>query len=607
MNHRGGLSRGMLIFLAALLVTTGAAAAVLAYSPEVRGRALGAWHSALEWAGLGGHAPDESAVYWCPMHPQIKRNNPNEVCPICNMALVPLGEGAGDTSGRLALTARQVQQAGVVTEPVRRLPLQREIDTTGRLDYDQRLCRTVTSWVKDKVRFDKVHVQFVGDHVEEGELVAEVYSPELISTQEDLLIHLERSPGGRFAESTRKRLRYLGMTAEQIEELVRKRKVWECIPIYAKTSGTVIKPPVREGEWVNEGEPLFHLADLSRLWLYADVYEEELPLIEEGQEVTLTLRGLPKEQFKGKVAFIDKMVQRDSRTVRVRIDIDNRRANGSAGKGQTPEWKLKPGMYARARFHARLPEVLAVPESAVLWSGRRRVVLVKEGAGVFRPREVRLGQKWLYPCEGPPRHDRKLDFGAREQRYHEVLAGLRPGEEVVTAGAFLLNAESQFQGILTKMLPPENKSATLAEVLGKKLAGRVREVLDAYYKLSRTLADDSLATVPERATALQEAAERLGREAEGEKSAPLTGAARRLARLAGEMAKPTPKDLRQARFGFGRVSRQLITLLADNGGKTLFGKDVFLFECGMSKVGYERWLWFSEVKLNPYMGQKMFG
>jgi hypothetical protein len=597
------ISNGKFISLAALLVLAGSTAAVMFSSEGMRVRALSAWQGALEWAGVTGHAPAEGNRYWCPMHPQIKRTDANEVCPICNMALVPLEEGAGDTSGGLVLTARQVQQAGVVTEPVLRRQLQREIDTTGRLDYDERLHRRVTSWVKGKIRIDKLHVKFVGDYVEKGKMVAEIYSPELISAQDDLLINLESEANGRLVESTKQKLLYLGMTPDQIEELIRRRKVQQSIPLYAKASGTVIKPPVREGDWLNEGEPLFHLVDLSQLWLYADVYEEEAPLIEPGQEVTFSIRALPKEQVKGKVAFIDPMVQRDSRTVRVRIDVANERLDGPVRSGQPPEWKLKPGMYARVQFQARLPEVLAVPESAVLWSGRRRVVLVKESKGRFQPREVRLGQKWLYPCEGPTRPDRKLDFGAREGRYHEVLAGLHPGEEVVTAGAFLLNAESQFQGILTKLLPAQSESATFPEILGELLASHVRDVLDAYYQLSRALADDNLDAVPGRAKALADSAEKLQRQAQQAHNNPLGVGARQLARLANGLQAPAPKDLREARFAFARVSHLLVQLLAENGGKALFGKDLFLFECGMSRVGYEKWLWFSDVILNPYMGQ----
>ncbi len=607
------VTKGKLLLLAVLLAVLGGSAGVLAVSEELRDRALSAWDSALTWAGLKGHEHEADARYWCPMHPQIKRTRPNEVCPICNMALVPLEEGAGGTSPQgLVLTARQVQQAGVVTEPVRRRKLQRQIDTTGRLDYDERLLRTVTSWVKGKSRIDKLHVRFLGDYVEKGKPLAEIYSPELVADQEIFLIDLENRVGGSLLESTKLRLRRWGLTPAQIEELARRRKIWESIPLHAPIGGTVIKPPVREGDWVTEGEPLFHLADLSRLWLYADIYEEELPLVELGQEVTLALRALPRESFQGKVAFIDPMVQRDSRTVRVRIDIDNQRvtdsahlATGAQAAQGSPEWKLKPGMYARVQFQARLSEVLAVPASAVLWSGRRRVVIVKESAGLFQPREVRLGQKWLYPSEDELRRRKKLAFGAGEERYHEVLAGLYPGEEVVTAGAFLLNAESQFQNILTRMLPPESEPASLAEVLGEQLAEHVHKVLGAYYRLSHALADDSLKVVSARALSLAEAAEGLQRQAQQEKNAPLTASARQLAGLARDMAEPGPTDLRQARFGFGRVSRQLVQLLAENGGKALFGKELFLFRCGMSGVGYENWLWFSREKLNPYMGQKM--
>ncbi len=175
------------------------------------------------------------------------------------------------------------------------------------------------------------------------------------------------------------------------------------------------------------------------------MYEDELPLVQIGQPVAITVRGLPGETVEGKVAFIDPVVQSASRTVRVRIDIKN--ADG----------RLKPGMYARAQIRKELPEQLAVPAGAVLWSGQRSVVLVKRGEGTFEPREVKLGQQWLYPVSKEDQDGRGLEFGSDQRRYHEVLAGLKPGDPVVTSGAFLLNAESQFQSVLTKMLPAQNR------------------------------------------------------------------------------------------------------------------------------------------------------
>jgi Cu(I)/Ag(I) efflux system membrane fusion protein len=577
-----------------VLVLLGSVGAVMAFNEEAKQKALSLWRETLVWAGFYPAEEGADSWFWCPMHPEIKRKKANDVCPICNMALVPL-EGEPTTLDALVLTPQQVQQAAVVTLPVLRRQLYQEIDTTGRLDYDERVSQHISSWVKGKSRIIKQYVNFVGETVKKGDLLAEIYSPELIRAQEDLLLNLNNPISSSLVEFAKDNLQFQGMTEEQIAKLVKERKAWDAIPIQAPISGTVTKRQVVEGQYVSEGDPLYHLADLSSLWLFADVYEDESPLVHVGQSAEVSLRGRPGEKFDATVAFIDPMVQTDSRTVRVRFNIPNK------------EEKLKPGMYARVQLKSVVSEMVAVPENAVLWSGKRTVVLVKQGEGTFQPREVRLGQKWLYAEQKPASASPKgnLDFGSEHKRYHEVLAGLKPGEEVVTAGAFLLNAESQFQNILTKMLPPESDSATLEEVLGSELARDVHQLLDDYYGLSKTLVDDQLKPIAGKAKALADAADALAKRAAQAKIPELARDAEKVKSFANELATPGPKDLQEARYHFGRISKSTVQLLANNGGQTIFGKDVFLFRCGMSKVGYENWLWWSSEKLNPYMGQRM--
>lgn len=595
--------------VALLLSAVGGSAVASAGLDETQGAASAVWHRALVWAGLeSGGGGDTGTTYWCPMHPEIKRKDPNDVCPICNMALVPL-EGNGDTGAAdgLTLTSRQVQQAGVATAPVLRRVLYREIDTTGRIECDERQLAELTAWVKGKSRIEKLRVNFTGQQVERGEVLAELYSPELITAQEEFVLMLESaarradtarnrrdaSPigSGALLDGARQKLRRWGLTAEQIDRLAETRRVPESIPIHAPIGGTVTRRHVREGQYVEEGDALFEISDLSRLWLIADIYEEELPLVKIGLPAEVSVPSARGETLQGTVAFIDPVVQMGTRTVRVRIELPN--ADG----------RLKPGMFAGVRLRAELPETLAVPESAVLWSGQRRVVLVRGGEGTFEPREVRLGRRWLYPVGGDDaRASAGLGFGEDRRRYHEVLAGLGPGEQVVIAGAFLLGAESQFQSVLTKMLPTGEADVSLEEAIGDPLAGRVRDFLDSYYDLSGSLADDDLEAARRHLTAVAESAELLRREAEAAHAAKLADAAGRIARHAGTSA---PQDLQAARASFASVSRETVGLLAENGGQTLFGRELFLFRCGMSGVGYENWLWRTREKVNPYMGPKM--
>lgn len=600
--------------IAVVLLSTGVA---LYAKPDWRQRAEALAQPVLEWAGFVQHSHDSDDVYWCPMHPQIKRKNANDVCPICNMALVLLeGGGADSTPGELTLTARQVQQAGVVSEAVLRRELYRETDSTGRIAYDERLLTMITSWVRGKSRIQKLHVNYKGIHVHKDDLLAELYSPDLIVAQDEYLIAMQSKANVRgldlrksLMDAARQKLLDQGMTPDQIEQLEKAQQVSRSIPVYAPASGTVHMRHVQEGQYVMEGEKLFELVDLSRMWVFADIFEDEVSQVPLGTKVGITVTSLPGETFEGTVSFVDHMVKPGTRTVPIRVIVDN------------SHHKLKAGMYVRVQFRRDLPGSLAVPENAVMWTGQRAVAIVRQSEGTFQPRELRLGDRWLY--ESPESRDespesaaegavetqaapsRALEFGSDRRRYHEVLAGLRPGEQVVTAGAFLINAEAQFQNVMAKMLPPEDQPATLESALGEQLAGGVRRTLDAYYKLTTSLTEDQLEPIAGQADALATASRELAQLASDTKATDLQKSATTLASHAAEIAGKGPADLKAARIAYGRISRDMFRLLSENGGQTLFGKDVFAFRCGMAKVGYENWLWWSPEKHNPYMGQRM--
>ncbi len=575
---------------------------VVAYaaSPLLRTKSRSAWQAALTWAGITEGSVDAGKLFWCPMDPQIRNTKENAICPICNMALVELEGGGSVSSQQLALTSQQVQQAGVVTEPVMRRKFYREINTTGRIDYDERQLAKITSWVRGKSRIEKLFVNYRGMHVALGQPVAELYSPELLVAQQEYVTALQtpsRSSAGGLKDgllkAARQKLKYQGLSDAQIDELTESRQPRDSITILAPAHGTVQKVNVRQGQYVTEGEVLFELVSLSQLWVFADIFEGELPLVKLGMPVEVSVQSLPGEVFHGEISFIDHMLKPGTRTIPIRADAENK------------DHRLKVGMFARVRLRRDWPSLLAVPENAVLWSGHRTVVMVRMGEGTFQPREVELGRKWLFAADDGNTAIASLGFGSSRMRYHEVLTGLTLGDQVVTAGAFLLNAESQFRSVLVKMLPPVSQRVTLEQLVGPAVANRIRGVLDVYFKLSESLADDKLEEVPSRLKALADETRALTESASEADAGNLKAEARRFHELVVSLCAETPKDAHDARTRFGRISHELTKFLDANGGKILFGTDLYQFECGMAKVGYERWLWWSPEIHNPYMGQRM--
>ncbi|MEE9583893.1 MAG: efflux RND transporter periplasmic adaptor subunit, partial [Candidatus Brocadiales bacterium] len=377
--------------------------------------------------------------YFCAMHPQVVSDEPGK-CPICGMPLSKrpkVGAMAGEEGlpevPMVQLSPRQIRLAGVKVEPVTYRHLVKTIYTVGNMTYDERLLAYVTAWVAGRV--DKLFVDFTGVEVKKDEPLLWLYSPELVSAQREYLLALETQEKMRnssldeivksadyMLDATRDRLLLWGITEGQIEELTETGEVQEHMTIYAPIAGTVIKKDVLEGQYVEEGTRMYTIADLTKLWMMADVYEYEMSLIKLGQKVDITTAAFPGRTFIGTVAFIEPFLNEITRSLKVRVDVPN------------PKLKLKPAMFVNVTIKIPLGDsdeelikkptgVLAIPRSAVLDTGRRKLIYVEIEEGLFEAREIETG----FTAEG----------------YVEVLEGLKEGEMVVAAGSFLLDAESQ--------------------------------------------------------------------------------------------------------------------------------------------------------------------
>ncbi len=380
-------------------------------------------------------AVSSDTEYWCPMHPTIVRDHPDK-CPICAMPLSKRKKGDKEEGealppgvvSRVQLTPYKVAVAGIETAEIGYQPLTRDISAVGFVEFDERKLRRITARTTGKSRIDKLYVNVTGQTVAEGQPLAELYSPDLVVTVKNLL----DAQGRRDLElMARERLRLWGIDDEQIDKIVQTRKPVTHITIRSPIHGHVIKKYQVEGEYVEEGARLYDVADLSTVWIEAQVFEDELAFLKLDLPVAATTKSFPNREFKGKLVFIHPHLDATTRTLKVRFDMDN------------PEHELRPGMYATVRFHVPITQavpllseaskqqkqkyqqgqVLAVPESAVIDTGSRQFVYREAEPDVYDQLEVQLGPR----C------------GA----FYPVLRGLQPGDRVATTGSFLIDAETR--------------------------------------------------------------------------------------------------------------------------------------------------------------------
>ena len=381
-------------------------------------------------AGAVGAAP-AATTWYCPMHPHYTSNRPGE-CPICNMELVPMKSseeaGASTVEGhaKIKLDAGRRQMIGVRTGLVERKALQRNIRAVGRVEYDEKRLSSVNLKVGGWV--EELFVKSTGEEVHRGDPLFSLYSPDLLEAERNYLLAARAAPqkattgsddlAGLTVKSARERLLLLDLSEDQIRELESKQDVPRLTTIAAKSDGVVTKRNVVQGTSVEPGRDLYELADLSTVWLLADVYEYELPIVHVGLEARVQLSSQPSEIYTGNVTFVYPYLNQETRTVRVRIEVPN------------PERKLKPGMYATAFIAADLGEQLVVDDQAVLETGTRQIVFVDLGDGHLEPREVQVGEH------------------AGGQAVIE--SGLAEGERVVVSGNFLVDSESRLKAALLK-------------------------------------------------------------------------------------------------------------------------------------------------------------
>ena len=392
------------------------------------------------------HQPHASeTIYTCSMHPQIRQDEPGQ-CPICGMDLIAVETAAREDgmAARVSLSERAKILARIRTVEAHRLGsqgVQRRL--LGRVDYDETSLRTVTAWIGGRI--ERLHVSATGERVKRGQVIATLYSPEVYSSHQDLIQarqQLERlqdgatPSAGRAAEAAldaaRDRLRLLGVPAGEVRTMERAVKPSERVRIRTPFGGTVIERLATQGSYVETGTGLYRVADLSTLWVQLDAYESDLSVLEAGQGVVLRVDALPGEVFTGRVTFVDPVLDPQTRTARVRIEVENR------------DRRLRPGMFVEANVkgdpaaESAGAAPLVVPATAPLFTGRRSVVYVE-----------------LPDTDAPTYEARVVTLGARMGDLYPVLTGLTEGERIVVHGAFAIDADLQIQGGESMMNEPQ--------------------------------------------------------------------------------------------------------------------------------------------------------
>jgi len=392
-------------------------------------------------AGMIDPETGKKIKYWAaPMDPTYIRNEPGK-SPM-GMDLVPVYEEEGgekEPASTIRIDPVTIQNMGVRMGRVKRKPLVKHIRAFGNITYDERRIYVVNT--KFNGWIEKLYVNFIGETVKKGQPLFDIYSPELVTAQEEYLLSLQhnaslkespypsiREGAQRLLKASRTRLRYWDLSEKQIQKIEDTGKVQKTLTVYSTAKGVVIKKHAFQGHYVKAGEHQYEIADLSKVWVDVEIYEYELPWIKKGMPAKMELSYIPGKIFTGKVLYVYPFLTAKTRTAKLRLEFPN------------PDYQLKPNMYANVNLESAVSgDSLVIPQEAVIDSGVRKVVFVAMGKGKFQPREVKLG------LEG---NDNEF----------QVLEGLRENEQIVLSAQFMLDSESRLREAIQKMLEVRQRS-----------------------------------------------------------------------------------------------------------------------------------------------------
>jgi len=432
-------------------------------------------HAAEEAESADRSATADPSIWTCSMHPQIQQPEPGK-CPICGMALIPLEKDAGADDGPRVMSMSKSSKAlaEIQTTAVQRGFPTTEVRLVGKLAYDETKEKSLTA--RFPARIDELFVNYTGIAVKQGEHLAKVYSPELLTAQRELLTSYRSDPASSVTAAAREKLRLWDLLPDQIDAIIESGQAKDHFILRAPIGGVVVSKKVNVGDYVKTGESLFRIVDLDELWLYLDAYESDLAWLRYGQDVAFTVEAFPGETFHGQIAFIEPEVDGMTRTVQVRVNVPNE------------DRRLKPGMFVKGLVEAQLADggMVYAPEFAGKWISPMHPEIVKDSPGecdicgmdlvpaqelgyvrdeeeeapLYVPASavMRTGKRAVVYIEKPdterPTYEgREIALGPRAGDHFLVAAGLDEGERVVTKGAFKIDSALQIQAKPSMMNP----------------------------------------------------------------------------------------------------------------------------------------------------------
>lgn len=523
------------------------------------------------WGQSTNESPDTSqettakaSTWTCSMHPQVRKDEPGD-CPICGMDLIPADDNDEESlldPDAIRMSETALRLADVQTASVQKRQLQKKIYLTGKIQADERSLAIQASHIPGRI--EALHINFEGERVRKGQHIATLYSPPLLTAQRELLEAKQiQESQPLLLEAAKAKLRNWKLSDAQIEDILARGEVKEQIPIYADVSGYVLKQRARLGDYIQEGQALYELADLSRVWVLFDIYESDLPWIKKGSSIEFTVPSLPEKSFEGKIQYIDPIINPQERVAKARITLANYKG------------LLKPQMLVRGEAQVYINQrkaSLAVPESAVLWTGKRSVVYVRDSSSnsmAFRLRNISLGPKLG-------------DF-------YVVEKGLKEGEEIAINGAFSIDAAAQLADKSSMM-----RAEQAVDSLSEKEMQQLESLSERYLGWKNALVADEENKAYQKALSLQKALSKLKAKA---LQAPKKAMEKALKHLHHH------KSLEKQRELFLKISEEMRQLAQQY--KPLNQK-IYLQYCPMAnndKGGY--WLSLDEKIRNPYFGASM--